>query len=124
MEPDALVVQLLERCRRDHRAWINGDAGGYAFEADADTIFGGFGGIGVGGSRITPGQQRATAQFEAGSGEIELLRAGVSGDVAWLVMVERNRSVRRTRRAASLGIAGDRDLRARRRRVAADASPC
>jgi ketosteroid isomerase-like protein len=86
---DDIVTELIERCRRDHHAWINGDASGYAFEREDDTIMGPFGGVGVGASSLTPVQQRVAARFESGSGEIELVRGGVSGDVAWLAMIER-----------------------------------
>lgn len=89
MDTDAIVARLLEQCRRDHHAWINGDASGYEFGTEDDTIMGAFGGVSVGSARITPGQRRGVAQFESGSGDVELVRSDVSGDVAWLVMIER-----------------------------------
>ena len=91
MNDAEVIEQILERCRRDHRLWLNGNASGYEFESEDATLMGGFGGLVVGGSTATPRQRNAAQQFESGEGEIELVRAGVSGDLAWLVMVERGR---------------------------------
>jgi ketosteroid isomerase-like protein len=86
-----IIEEILERCRRDHHRWLNGDAGGYEFDGEDATLMGGFGGLIVGAAMSTPRQRNAALQFEAGEGEIELVRAGVSGDLAWLVMIERGR---------------------------------
>lgn len=89
MEHGDLIESLLERCRRARHAWINGDARGYAFASEDDTIMGPFGGVSTGAATITPGQQRVAARFEEGSGEIEFVRGGASGDLAYLVLIER-----------------------------------
>jgi len=81
MDDSAVIAELLGRCRRDHQGWINGDPSGYRFAGPDATIMGGFGGVGVGEAVITPGQARAVAQFESGTGEIELVNAGTSGDL-------------------------------------------
>ena len=87
----AVIEQLFARCKRDHQRWINGDAGGYRFETEQATLMGGFGGLVVGGSSATPRQRRRTSQFESGEGDIELVASGLTGELAWLVMIERAR---------------------------------
>ena len=90
MPPQRDVIDgLLERIRTDHLAWINGDSSGYEFQDETSTILGAFGGAGVGASTSTPGQRRVVSIFESGSGSVELLNSGLSGDVAWLVLIER-----------------------------------
>jgi len=84
-----VLDELLARIERDHVAWINGDSSGYEFQDETSTILGAFGGVGIGASMATVGQRRVVAMFEAGTGRVELLNGGVSGDVAWLTMVER-----------------------------------
>jgi len=42
----------------------------------------------IGATTATPGQRRAVVQFESGTGHVEVLNGGVSGDVAWLVLIE------------------------------------
>ena len=84
-----VLDELLARIERDHVAWINGDSSGYEFQDETSTILGAFGGVGIGASMATVGQRRVVAMFEAGTGSVELLNGGVSGDVAWLTMVER-----------------------------------
>lgn len=85
---DPVLSELLERCRRDHHAWINGDGAGYALPEDG-TILGAIGGFSHGGHE-TAGRQRAVAgQWRKGSGTVEYLNGGRDGDVAWLVFVER-----------------------------------
>ena len=90
MVTDSEVLdQLLERVRTDNHAWLNGDSSRYEFTDERSTILGPFGGAGVGATAATPGQRRAVALFESGSGTVELINGGVSADVAWLVMFER-----------------------------------
>ena len=84
-----VLDELLARIERDHVAWINGDSSGYEFQDETSTILGAFGGVGIGASMATAGQRRVVTMFEAGTGSVELLNGGVSGDVAWLTMVER-----------------------------------
>lgn len=89
MDEAEIIEQLLEKCRRDHKLWLNGDASGYEFASEEATLMGAFGGLVVGGGTATPRQRNAAHQFQSGEGEVELVRAGVSGDLAWLVMIER-----------------------------------
>jgi hypothetical protein len=87
-ETHPVVEQLLERCRRDHLAWINGDPSGYSFPEGA-TLMSPFGGAGR-TRPMTVEQQRAFGGlWQSGTGDVELIDGGASGDVAWLVMVER-----------------------------------
>ena len=85
-----IVDALLQRCRRDHHAWINGDMSGYPLPPGA-TIMGAFGGS---LSADEGGEQGRRAPFrtlwEHGSGQVELVAGGVSGAVAWLVMIEQS----------------------------------
>jgi len=84
-----VLNELLERIRAESNCWLNGDSTPYEFVDERSTILGPFGGAAVGASVATPGQRRAVAQFESGSGTVELINGGVSGDAAWLVMIER-----------------------------------
>jgi ketosteroid isomerase-like protein len=87
---DEVVAALFERCRRDHAAWINGDMSGYTPLPDEATIMGAFGGSLTSEQAAARGVQSPfRSPFEHGSGDVELVSAGVSGDVAWLVMIER-----------------------------------
>jgi hypothetical protein len=95
-ETPRIVEQLLERCRRDHLAWINGDPSGYSF-SDGATLMSPFG---AGGRTrpMTAEQQRVFGDlWQSGTGDVELIDGGVSGDVAWLVMIERGSVVFRDR---------------------------
>ena len=84
-----VLEELLTRIRSDSHAWLNGDSGPYEFADERSTILGPFGGAAVGASVITPAQRRGVTQFESGSGTVEFLNGGVSGDAAWIVMIER-----------------------------------
>jgi hypothetical protein len=85
-----IIEALLERCRQDHAAWINGDMSGYSLPSGA-TIMGAFGGSLTTHEAAQRGRQAPfRTPFEQGSGEIELVAGGVSGTLAWLVMVERS----------------------------------
>lgn len=86
-QSEAITV-LLERCRRDHLAWINGDGSGYALPDDG-TIMGAVGGHSFGGNE-TAGRQAAVArQWLSGRGEVELVNGAIVGDLAWLALIER-----------------------------------
>jgi len=76
-----VLALLVERVGADHLAWINGESGGYEFADEQSTILGASGGATVGASMATPGQRRAVARFEAGTGSVEMIIGGVSGDV-------------------------------------------
>ena len=84
---DEVLAALIDRCRRDHLAWVNGDASGYDL-SDGGVVLGAFGGAAA-GAALAAGQRAAASQFESGSGTIEVLDGGRGGDVAWLVMIER-----------------------------------
>ena len=88
------LQELLEVLDRGRQSWISGglDAGpGHTVEQDADmTIFGPFGGE-VGKGPGLPGRQRAVAQlFQGGTGRSDVVRTIVSGDLAVVVLIERN----------------------------------
>jgi len=83
-----VIAQLLEQCRRDHDAWINGDGSGYALPEDG-TIMGAVGGYGFGGSETAERQAAVARQWKSGHGHVELINAGVSGELVWLAMIER-----------------------------------
>ncbi len=92
-EPTHDVLQeLLERCRRVHHSWINGDAAGYALPEDG-TILGAVGGHSFGGPETAARQASVAAQWESGSGSIEFLNGAHAGDLAWLTFIERARVV-------------------------------
>lgn len=84
----SVLIELLEQCRRDHAAWINGDGSSYALPEDG-TILGAVGGYSRGGRDTSERQKGVAAQWRSGTGDVELVNGGVSGDVAWLVMIER-----------------------------------
>ena len=87
-ETNRVVEDLLAQCRRDHDAWINGHQSGYPFP-EGTTIMGAFGGVARGGPPVTERQPGARNLWLSGTGDVELIDGGVSGEVAWLVMVER-----------------------------------
>ncbi len=89
MEPD-VIGELLRRCERDHKAWINGDAAGYSLPEDG-TILGGVGGYSYGGTGTAERQAAVAAEWEWGDGEIELLSASADAGLAYLTFIERAR---------------------------------
>lgn len=91
MEPEGEIIEeLIARCRTDFQRWINGDGGGYELPEDG-TIFGPFGGTALFGGPAFAEMQRKGAKhlWRSGEGDVELLAGGVSGDIAWLVYIER-----------------------------------
>jgi ketosteroid isomerase-like protein len=84
--------RLFERCRADHWSWINGDAGPYVLPEDG-SILGAVGGFSLGGSDTASRQQSVAAQWLSGTGDLEFVNGAVSGDTAWLAMIERARVV-------------------------------
>ena len=70
----AVLDELLAKVRADNHAWLNGDSGPYEFTDERSTILGPFGGATIGVTAATPGQRRAVAQFESGSGTVELIK--------------------------------------------------
>lgn len=85
---DEVIALLLETCRRDHAGWINGDGSGYALPQDG-TIMGAVGGYSFGGSETAERQVAVARQWKSGRGEVELINAGVSTELAWLALIER-----------------------------------
>lgn len=85
---DPVLGALLERCRADHRAWINGDGSLYALPSDG-TIMGAVGGYGFGGPEAADRQAAVARQWKSGTGAVEFINGGVDGDLAWLAMIER-----------------------------------
>lgn len=85
---DPVVAELLERCRRDHHAWINGDGAPYELPDDG-SILGAVGGYSLGGPDTLQRQRAVARQWRSGTGSVELVNAGRSDDLAWLVMIER-----------------------------------
>jgi hypothetical protein len=90
MTDNPILSELLERCRRDHQAWINGDGSHYELPEDG-TILGAVGGYIHGGVETADLQRAVAAQWRRGTGTIEYLNGGTDGAVAWLVFVERGR---------------------------------
>lgn len=88
MTDDPILAQLLDRCRQDHLAWINGDGSHYQLPDDG-TILGAVGGYSHGGAETAERQRAVAAQWRRGTGSIEYLNGGVDGAFAWLVFVER-----------------------------------
>ena len=92
MPNDDVLQDLLSRCRQDHHAWINGDGSPYALPEDG-TIMGAVGGYSFGGSQTAARQAAVASQWKSGTGEVELVNGGVTGDIAWIAMIERARVV-------------------------------
>lgn len=88
MHDDPILSELVDRCRRDHRAWINGDGSHYELPDDG-TILGAVGGCAYGGAETAERQRAVAAQWRRGTGSIELLNGGTDGDLAWLAFIER-----------------------------------
>lgn len=88
MADDPILSELLERCRHDHQAWINGDGSHYELPEDG-TILGAVGGYGHGGVETAERQRAVAAQWRRGTGTIEYLNGGTDGHLAWLAFLER-----------------------------------
>jgi hypothetical protein len=88
MADDNVIVDLLARCRRDHHSWINGDGSPYALPDDG-SIMGAVGGWSAGGATTAERQAAVASRWLSGTGDIEFVNGSVSGEVAWLVFIER-----------------------------------
>lgn len=89
MDPsDPTLLTLLERCRRDHHAWINGDGAPYSLPDDG-SIMGAVGGSSGGGHKTLQRQIAVARQWLSGEGTVEFVNGGTDGDLAWLALVER-----------------------------------
>lgn len=89
-DPEPTLVKLLERARRDHERWINGDATGYSLPDDG-TILGAIGGFARGGAETSERQSHLAARWRRGTGTVDLINGGVTADLAWLTFIERSR---------------------------------
>lgn len=85
---EQVIAKLLERCRRDHAAWINGDGSGYSLPDDG-SILGAVGGWSLGGAETASRQSSVARQWESGRGQVEYINGAVSGELAWLTFIER-----------------------------------
>jgi ketosteroid isomerase-like protein len=84
-----VLAELLERCRRDHRAWINGDGSAYALP-EGGSVMGAVGGWSAGGPAAAGRQAAVARQWRSGEGDVELLNGAVAGELAWLALLERS----------------------------------
>ncbi len=95
---DSDIDQLLEAVDRGRDEWINGTLSWDNLEslirqAPDATIFGPFGGVappGVAPIALVERQKAGAAMFQGGTGETEVVRAIVEGDLAVLVLVDRS----------------------------------
>ncbi len=83
-----ILAELLERCRVDHSAWINGDGSHYQLPDDG-TILGAVGGYSLGGTETSARQRSVAAAWRRGTGAVEFVNGDVNGDLAWLTFIER-----------------------------------
>jgi ketosteroid isomerase-like protein len=94
---DADLDELITILDRGRQSWIDGglDAGeGGKVAQDEDmTIFGPFGGEAGGGPGLVDRQRQTARLFHGGTGECEVVRTIVSGDLAVIVLIERNEVV-------------------------------
>jgi hypothetical protein len=65
MTDHPILAELLERCRRDHAAWINGDGSPYALPENG-SILGAVGGYGFGGPDTSEHQRSVAAAWRRG----------------------------------------------------------
>ncbi len=92
---EADLDELIRLCDQGRQSWIEGRLGfadGADVDQDADmTIFGPFGGEAVRGTaQLAERQPRAVAMFEGGTGRCDVVKIIVEGDIAAVVMIERN----------------------------------
>ena len=91
------LKELLTALDSGRQAWIGGDLGigpGLDAEQDADmTIFGPFGGEAGRGASLPDRQKAMASLFHGGTGRSEVVKTIVSGDLAVVVLVERNEVV-------------------------------
>lgn len=91
---DADIEELIKGLNDGRAAWINGQlewTATSAFEQDPQmTIFGPFGGEAGRGPEMQSRQQANVAAFRGGTGDCEVVSIMREGDLAVIVMVERN----------------------------------
>ena len=88
-DADDTIGQLFAQCRRDHQISINGDSSVYEIPVDG-IIMPACGGVGRGTPMTAELRRLGSALWESGTGRVELIDGGMSGDIAWLVMVEQS----------------------------------
>lgn len=97
MIDDRDIEELLAIVDSGRQAWIGGELGyGPVLDTPQDedmTIFGPFGGEAGRGPGLEERQKQAARLFHGGSGTTELVKSMVSGNLAVLVLVERNEAV-------------------------------
>jgi ketosteroid isomerase-like protein len=85
---------LLSALDRGRQLWIEGrlSEGTRVAQADDMTLFGPFGGESprLTAADLSAVQQRAASQFAGGTGACEVVKTIVSGDLAVVIMIERN----------------------------------
>lgn len=83
------VRELIEEVKSAQIDWVNG-VFNPLFDLANGTIFGPFGGPALGGPGLSEGQAAIAAQFHDGTTELDVVNTIVAGDVACIVLVERN----------------------------------
>lgn len=94
---EAQLSELLRLLDEGRQSWIEGKLGfGRGFEVDQDddmTLFGPFGGSAIRGTgQLEGSQNRAESLFGGGTGQCEVIKTFVGGDVVTVVQVERNQA--------------------------------
>jgi ketosteroid isomerase-like protein len=87
---DADVQELIEALRVAQTQWVNGEVNPL-FDLSEGTIFGPFGGPGMGGPEFGERQAAGASRFHEGTSELEVVNTIVCGeDVVCVVLVEWN----------------------------------
>lgn len=88
------LQELLQELDRGRDGWIHGspalDTTESVVQSDRMTIFGPFGGMLRNGPEMAERQQKAVSQFHGGSGRSEVVDVFASGDLAVVILIERN----------------------------------
>ena len=94
---DAGLDELLAMLDRGRQSWIDGTLGfgeGLEIEQDDDfTILGPFGGEPARGPGLEAKQKAMARRFHGGTGWSDVVKTIVAGDVAVVVLVERNEAI-------------------------------
>ena len=94
---DAEVRELLAQLDEGRQSWIDGKLGvGHGFDVDQDedmTIFGPFGSLLRGTAELAGRQDRAARLFSGGTGQSEVIKTIVSGELVVIILIERNEAV-------------------------------
>ena len=94
---DSDLDELLAMLDRGRQSWIEGALGfGDGLDVDQDddfTILGPFGGEAGRGPGLKERQKAAARLFHGGRGSVEVVKTIVSGDMAVVVLIERNEAV-------------------------------